>query len=122
MSGQILLLEPSGVMRRLLAEIARASGLQPVMSADGEDAIKKFQGAGSSLKLVFMEWHVPKKGALDLLKEFKGLRDVPVVIVTTDSHKEHVVAALKSGASGYVIKPFSVEQIKKKIEQFVRND
>lgn len=125
MSESILVLDPSGVIRRLLSEIIRECGYRSLFSVDGEDALAKLGNKEHSIRLVFLEWHLPGITGLDFLIKLKSLgehMDLPVVFVTTESNRDSVVTALQNGASDYITKPFSIEQIKHKIKYFVQNE
>ncbi|MFT4552706.1 MAG: DNA-binding response OmpR family regulator [Chlamydiales bacterium] len=118
---KILVMDPSGVIRQKIAEVARSMGHKALLSVDGEDGYNKLSSDGHEVGLIFTEWFLPKTSGLDLLVKLKNSdhKDIPVVFVTNESSKMSVVKALKSGASDYIVKPFSIEQIKQKIQHFI---
>lgn len=118
---KILVIDPSGVIRQKIAEVTRGLGLKALLSVDGDDGYNKLSSGEHDVGLVFTEWFLPKTSGLDMLVKLKKseLKDIPVVFVTNESDKMSVVKALKSGASDYIVKPFSIEQIKQKIQHFI---
>ncbi len=122
MDAYILVVDPSGVIRFKMREIITQSGYHPVLSMDGEDALTKIKSGRYSIKMIVMEWVLPHLSGLDVLKIIKKSphRAIPIVVVTSESTKTSVIKALQNGASDYVIKPFSKEQMKQKIENFVQ--
>ena len=62
---------------------------------------------------------MPNMSGLDLLKAIRAddnLKPLPVLLVTAEALKENVVEALKAGVNNYVIKPFTAETLKEKID------
>jgi DNA-binding response OmpR family regulator len=117
----VLVIDPSGVIRQKIAEIVRSVGYKPLLSADGQDAFSKLDSQEQKIDLILTEWFLPKVGGLDFLVKLKESehKGTPLVFISNNSDKKSVVKALKGGASDYVVKPFSVDQIKQKIKHLV---
>ena len=61
---------------------------------------------------------------LDLLKAIRAdsaLNGTPVLMVTAEAKKENVVEAIKAGVNNYVVKPFTAEVLREKIEKVFDN-
>ncbi len=74
---------------------------------------------GNPVDIVLCDWEMPDVNGQDLLiwvREHERLKDLPFVMVTARSERKHVVAALRAGADGYVVKPFSIETLAKQIQ------
>jgi two-component system chemotaxis response regulator CheY len=59
---------------------------------------------------------------LDLLKNVRATpawKDIPFIMVTAESTSENVVAAKEAGVNNYIVKPFNVQTLKKKIESVI---
>ena len=70
--------------------------------------------------LVFADWHMPNMDGFTMLQEIKSnpqTKAIPVVMVTTQAEKQSVMDALKTGASNYIVKPFTPDIIKEKIAE-----
>jgi two-component system, chemotaxis family, chemotaxis protein CheY len=118
----IIIADPSAVIRKMLGEVVKEMGYRPVYAVDGPQVMQRAFQEMSLLKLVVMEWLLPKKEALDVLMEFKQteeLRTVPVVIVTSAAGKVSVIKALENGAADYIVKPFGKENMKQKLQNFI---
>jgi two-component system chemotaxis response regulator CheY len=84
---------------------------------NGEEAIKILKK--EKIDMVITDWNMPKVSGLDLLQLIKSedeWKNIPVLMLTTEAEKEQIIKALKSGASNYIIKPFKIEQLEKKIK------
>jgi two-component system chemotaxis response regulator CheY len=66
---------------------------------------------------------MPTMTGLELLQRIRrepASKDIPVLMVTAEGNKENVVEAIKAGADNFVVKPFTAETIKDKIEHIFR--
>ncbi len=95
---------------------------------DGRDAIEKIKNAASDSRpyaVVFLDLNMPEMDGLKTLEVIRrdpNIQGTPVVVVTTESAKPTVISAVMKGVSGYIVKPFSPDDIKKKvIEIFQRS-
>lgn len=117
---KVLVVDDSSTMRRILTNCLNEIGYKEVLQAsDGIEALDVLAKEGD-VALVLADWHMPNMDGFKLLQEIKSnaaTKDTPVIMVTTQAEKECVVDALKTGASNYVVKPFTPEIIKEKINE-----
>lgn len=106
---QILLVDDSLTVRRVVANVLREGGYQVVESPDGEEAL--FQVGQTPPDLMVLDINMPRMDGLALLREMrkKGLR-FPVIMFSdhTESGAQMTLEALALGASDYVLKPKGV--------------
>ena len=79
----------------------------------------------SKPNIIFLDWGLPKKDGLTVLKELKRdleTKDIPVIVVTNnfDINNEIKKSALKNGASGYIQKSFDFHAFKRDIEDCIK--
>ena len=92
-------------------------------ASDGEETWEKIQEAQKNndpYSMVFLDWNMPKMDGYEVLSKCrsdKDLRDLPIIMVTAESELNYVVKAVSKGISGYIIKPFSIDILKQKIEE-----
>jgi len=117
MGIKILLVDDSSTMRRIQKNTLVKIGYNEIDEAeDGEDALKKI--TANKYNLVLMDWNMPIMNGLDCLKKVKGddaLKDVPVIMVTSESEKSRIIEAIQAGASNYLVKPFQPDTLRDKI-------
>jgi len=117
MGIKILLVDDSSTMRRIQKNTLVKIGYSEIDEAeDGEDALKKI--TAKKYNLVLMDWNMPIMNGLDCLKKVKAddaLKDVPVIMVTSESEKSRIIEAIQAGASNYLVKPFQPDILKDKI-------
>ena len=77
-----------------------------------------FQKTPQAIGLVLSDVNMPGKTGLEFLKEARGIADyatLPFILVTTESEKGSVIEAAVAGVSAYVVKPFNLETLSKRI-------
>lgn len=115
---KFLIVDDSATMRRIVANSLNRIGYSEFAEAeDGLHALKTFDG---SIDFVITDWNMPNMGGLDLVKELRARSDgarVPILMVTTRSIREDIVAAAQAGVNNYVVKPFTPDVLKDKIDQ-----
>ena len=116
-----LVVDDSGVLRKLLAGILRdrCGFLKVVEAADGKEALLEVHGG--DFDLITLDWNMPEMSGIDALRKIRKVTsDTPVVMVTSEKEGARVVEALEAGANHYIIKPFEPEVVAKKIGQVFR--
>lgn len=114
----ILVVDDFAAMRKVVKTCLKQLGFENIAEAeDGAKALEKLQSG--EFKLVISDWNMPNMMGLDLLKAVRAdskLAKVPFVMVTAEAQKENVLEAAKAGVSNYIVKPFSADQLKSKLE------
>ena len=116
---KILIVDDFSTMRRIVKNILKQIGYTDIDEAeDGNGALVKLRQ--DKYDLVVSDWNMPNMSGLDLLKAIRadnGLNGIPVLMVTAEAKKENVVEAIKAGVNNYVVKPFTADVLKEKIEK-----
>jgi two-component system chemotaxis response regulator CheY len=119
MDSDILVVDDSAAIRKILTRVLRQTGMaiQTIHEAgDGQDALAVM--AQHRIDLVLSDINMPKMDGLQLLASLKASpkwQNIPVVMITTEGGETKVAEAVKLGAAGYVRKPFTADQIKEKL-------
>jgi DNA-binding NtrC family response regulator len=107
----ILLVDDEPDMREALTAALHREGLCIFTAANGVEALEKIQG--QSFDLIITDVRMPRMGGLALLQELKRTSaTIPVVMMTGYGRIEDAVEAMKAGAFDYLLKPFSLEDLK----------
>jgi two-component system chemotaxis response regulator CheY len=106
-------------MRRILKNLLVQIGYTAIEeAADGGAAMEKLKAV--PFDLVISDWNMEPVSGLQLLRMVRatpGLQQLPFIMVTAESKVENVLEAKKCGVSNYIVKPFSAEVLKSKIDQ-----
>jgi DNA-binding NtrC family response regulator len=107
----ILIIEDEPKMRRLLEISLGDDGLAVQTVQDAETGLKLFQR--EPVDLIVTDLKLPGMSGLEFLDQAKRLNpSVPIVVMTAFGTVETAVEAMKAGASDYVLKPFSMAEMK----------
>jgi two-component system chemotaxis response regulator CheY len=116
---KILVVDDFSTMRRIIRNLLRDLGFNNSVEADdGTTALPLLKS--SSFDLVVTDWNMPGMQGIDLLKAMRSdarLKDIPVLMVTAEAKREQIVEAAQAGVNGYVVKPFTAQTLKEKIDK-----
>ncbi len=118
---KVLVVDDSYVVRYSMDKALKKAGITDVtQAANGEEAVRKFLAGKFDLEM--MDYHMPKMGGVEAVKEIRAMGSkVPIIMVTTEIEKTHILKALQAGASNYIVKPFTDQMVIDKIkETFLR--
>jgi two-component system chemotaxis response regulator CheY len=85
---------------------------------DGVQAYTKLKGGG--YEFVVSDWNMPNMDGLELLKKIRSddqLKSLPVLMVTAEAEKDKVITAIQAGVNNYIVKPFTAEVLKEKMDR-----
>ncbi|MDA7952133.1 MAG: response regulator [Pirellulaceae bacterium] len=118
MSKKVLVADDSSTMRKIILRSLQAVGVQEATEAgDGEEAVLLF--GQNEFDLVLTDWNMPKKNGLEVIQDIrKANTDVPIIMVTTEAEKSRVMEAIQAGCSDYLVKPFTADTLREKLEKF----
>ncbi|MGD1075410.1 MAG: chemotaxis response regulator CheY [Thermodesulfovibrionales bacterium] len=116
---KILVIDDFSTMRRIVKNILKQLGFENIEEAeDGAQAYSKLQKGGFGF--VVSDWNMPNMDGIELLKKVRSdpaLKETPFLMVTAEAEKEKVVEAIKSGVNNYIVKPFTAEVLKEKMDK-----
>ena len=114
--NQILVVDDEGSMRLALSEALRRGGYAVDTASDGFEALQKFRR--EQFHMVITDVKMPKMSGLEVLKEIKRVSPrTPVIMVTAYGTIQNAVDAMKEGASDYILKPFSYEDLESAVKR-----
>ena len=116
---RILVVDDFASMRKIIKGLLNQIGFQNIEEADdGSTALEKLKIG--EFDLVICDWNMPKVPGIEVLKAIRNdprLKDLPFLMVTAEAKKDNVMEAVKAGVNQYIVKPFTAETLKKKIEK-----
>jgi two-component system response regulator FlrC len=106
----VLVVEDDAALREALLDTLRAAGLSALAAADAPSALQLL--AGEDIGLVISDVHMPGANGYELLSSIKRLRPyLPVVLMTAYGTVAQAVAAMREGATDYIVKPFDAQAL-----------
>jgi two-component system chemotaxis response regulator CheY len=113
-----LVIDDSRTMRRIVTGILTPLGFEVTEAADGQQALDAMN-AGLDVDLACVDWNMPVLDGLSFVtavRRERKWRDVTLMMVTTESEQAQIVRALAAGAHEYLIKPFTPDAIRDKLQ------
>ncbi len=119
MASNVLIVDDSAAIRKILARVLQQTEVVSgsiFEAGDGLQALEVLRQ--NAIALVLSDINMPNMDGIEFLKEMRSntsWESVPVVMITTEGSHAKVLEAVQAGASGYVRKPFTADQIKEKL-------
>jgi two-component system, chemotaxis family, chemotaxis protein CheY len=117
----ILIVDDYQAMIRIIRNFLLQLGFEQIDEAhDGQTALAKLKER--SYGLVISDWSMAPMNGLELLQQVRAdpdLKDLPFIMVTAENRDDRIALARQAGVSGYVIKPFNVETLGRRIANVI---
>ncbi len=117
----IMTVDDSASLRQMVSFVLRGGGYDVVEAVDGLDALSKLKG--QDLHLFLSDINMPKMDGIELTRKLRALPEykfVPIVLLTTESHPEKKQEGKSAGATAWIVKPFSPDQLLAVVKKVVR--
>jgi two-component system chemotaxis response regulator CheY len=122
MAQKFLVVDDSVTMRRIVINSLRNLGYDNFVEAgDGKEALDKLL-ADQTINFVITDWNMPNVSGLELVRSIRSnesLSKLLILMVTTRGVKEDIIEALNAKVNNYVVKPFTPQILKEKIDQII---
>ncbi len=116
---KILVVDDSSTMRRIIKNTLARLGYKDVLEAgDGVEGWAQLD-ANPDIEMLITDWNMPEMNGLELVKKVRAderFEDLPIIMVTTEGGKAEVITALKAGVNNYIVKPFTPQVLKEKLQ------
>ena len=115
---RFLIVDDSSTMRRIIINTLNKIGYKECHEAgNGREGIERL--ASTPVDMVITDWNMPEMSGIDFIRAVRAndaTKALPVLMVTTNAAEDDIVEALKAGVNNYVVKPFTPDTIKEKIQ------
>lgn len=121
MPGNILIVDDSASMRQLVAFTLQDAGFSVTQAVDGMDALTK--SAPTKADMVITDLNMPNMDGIELIRQLRAKPEykfTPIVMLTTESQDSKKQEGRQAGASGWIVKPFTPEQLVGVVKKFIR--
>lgn len=116
---RVLVVDDFSTMRRIIKNILRQLGFNNVVEADDGttawDVLNK-----DKIDFIISDWNMPQMTGIELLRKVRGseeFADLPFLMVTAEAQQENIIEAVQAKVSNYIVKPFTAEVMKQKIDK-----
>ena len=121
-SIKILIVDDSITIRRIITNALKTVGFTDTIEAsNGKEALEKL--TNGKVDFIITDWNMPEMNGLDLIKEVRANPEhsaMPILMITTRGTEHDVVEALQAKVNSYIMKPFTPQELKEKIEGILK--
>ena len=121
-SMKILIVDDSITIRRIITNALKTVGFpETIEAANGKDALEKL--ASANVDFIITDWNMPEMNGLDFIKQVRAnplYSALPILMITTRGTEHDVIEALQAKVNSYIVKPFTPQELKEKIEGILK--
>ncbi len=120
MREKILFADDSPVIKKIVKRAIESRNFELLEASDGKEALEVLKKEYKNVVLILSDWNMPIMNGFEFLTAVKAdstLKRIPVIMITTEAEKSHIIKAVQAGAANYIIKPFNSEDLIKKVMQ-----
>jgi len=119
---KVAIIEDSSVMRTIITKVLK--DIEHIEVIEAEDGLEgwKLIDNNPDVDLILTDWNMPHINGLTMTKKIKNdprFKKTPIVMITTEGGKSEVINALKAGITNYIVKPFTVDILTKKLKEIM---
>ena len=118
---KILLVDDSGTMRAIQKRCLLKLGVSPddvVQAENGQVALEAYRA--DTFAIILTDQNMPVMDGLTFVKEVRTTnKDIPIVMITTESERSRVIVAIEAGVSDYLVKPFTPNDLSAKLRKWI---
>ena len=122
MSKNIMVIDDSFTTRKMLSFLLKGEGFNVVSAENGIDALEKLPF--SNIDIIITDLNMPQMDGLELVNSLKknpDYKEIPVIMLTTESEDSDKQKGFEAGASSYLIKPVPQDVLIKEVKKFLVN-
>jgi len=116
---KLLVVDDSSTMRRIIKNTLQRLGFNDILEAEHGVEAWQIMEKTPDVNVLITDWNMPEMNGLELVRKVraeKKYETMPIIMVTTEGGKAEVITALKAGVNNYIVKPFTPQVLKEKLE------
>ena len=121
MGKTVMIVDDSASMRQVVGFALKDAGFDVIAAVDGKDAVGKL--TGTKVDMIITDLNMPNLNGIELIKQVRrtdGYRFTPIIMLTTESQESSKAEGWQAGASGWIVKPFTPDQLLGVVKKFIR--
>ncbi len=122
---KVLSVDDSRLVRKIMRGAVELLNYELLEAEDGLHGLEVLEVNYKDVAIILLDWNMPRMNGLEFLKAVKAhpdYKDIPVVMVTTETERQSILTAIKEGAIHYLVKPFTMEELVKIIMESLGKD
>ncbi|MBF0205557.1 MAG: response regulator [Oligoflexia bacterium] len=121
---KVLVVDDMSTMRKIIKNMLLQLGFKNILEAEdgrkGFEVIESAHKMGEPVEFIMSDWNMPEVNGLDflkLLKDSEAHKEIPFLMITAEAEQGNVMTAVKAGVDNFIVKPFSAQVLKEKIDK-----
>jgi len=117
---KFIVADDSRMVRSIVTKVIESMGYEAVQAGNGREALNILETERQDVKMVLLDWNMPLLNGLDVIHKMRAdvrFKEIPVLMVSTESEEDRIQLALAAGAQGYLTKPFTPEQLTEAVQE-----
>jgi len=117
--SKALVVDDSKTIRMIIRRILLELGYEVCEACNGREGLEVLDAEHATVDLVLADWNMPEMNGLELVKQLRmnpAYTSLKVIMVTTETEMSQMASALAAGANEYIMKPFTKNILKEKLE------
>ena len=124
MNRYIFVIDDSSTIRLSVEMAIKELGFPVVQAENGQDALDKIadiKKSGGEIALCICDVNMPVMNGIEFIAAFREIdKFTPLIILSTENQQEMIQKGKNSGASGWIVKPFKIEELLNVVRRFVK--
>ena len=116
-----LVVDDSASIRQLITFAVQDAGYDVLLAESGKDALDKL--SGTEVDMVITDLNMPDMDGIELIAQLRGMPDykfVPIIMLTSEEQEGKKKQGKAAGASGWIVKTFSQEQLLNVVRKVIK--
>lgn len=116
----ILAVDDVPLVRKMIKGAVEGLDWNIIEASNGREALNILNLNAHEINVILLDWNMPEMDGIEVLAHLKGnsrYNKIPVIMTTQVNEKEKIVKAIQAGAKHYLIKPFTPQELIKKITE-----
>ena len=121
MNKSVLIVDDSRTIRNLVAFILKAEGIKVTTAEDGLDGLEKLYSM-TEVDLIMTDVNMPRMDGFSFIiavREQEIYKDIPIIILSTESGEEDIQKGIRLGANLYMVKPAQPEKMVRNVKMLL---
>jgi two-component system chemotaxis response regulator CheY len=117
---KLIVADDSRLIRGIIERTAVSIGFEVIHAANGKEALNILEASDKDINLVLLDWNMPMMNGIDVLRNMRSddrFKNIPVMMISTESEDDKIKEAIDAGAHGYLTKPFTADKLADAIRQ-----
>jgi two-component system chemotaxis response regulator CheY len=118
MATKVLSVDDSSTIRRIVGRVVATLGMEMIEAGNGREAMAALEREGGDVALVVLDVNMPEMDGAETLAAIKKdprFQSIPVMMLTTESERTRILEFIQGGASNYLVKPFTPDDLAAKM-------